>query len=436
VHFVHVRGRGPDSFPLLFCHGWPGSFWEVHKILGPLTDPASYGGDPEDAFDVVAPSLPGYGFSPHPGIPGLAEAQIGDLFDTLMTDALGYSRYGAQGGDWGAIITTCLGRDHSDSVAGIHLNMVAANPHVSSDEALTEAERKYLAKRKQWAADEGGYRHIQETKPQTLAAGLQDSPAGLAAWIAEKFRAWSDCGGDVESVFSKDDLLTNIMIYWVTETIATSVRLYFERRNNPARAASNSGYIETPTGFAKFPKEISDPQASGWKGRTTCSAGRSSPQAGISRRWRSHRSSSARSGSSSGRCGVRPGELLEFQSVPGRGTLVSRRSTARSGVSARSDRAQGKSWVSLRHDRVIMALVLTIFTILVFTALVAGCVTLVVRTALKARIQDDGTIPDPLDDYVRYTRATAYELREDATSLLRDRGEHSRHRRPEMSERA
>jgi pimeloyl-ACP methyl ester carboxylesterase len=259
LHFVHVRGRGPNSFPLLFCHGWPGSFWEVHKILGPLTDPESYGGDPEDAFDVVAPSLPGYGFSPHPGIRGLAEAQIGDLFNTLMTDALGYSRYGTQGGDWGAIVTTCLGRDHPGSVAGIHLNMVAANPYVSSHDELTDAEREYLEKRKHWAAAEGGYRHIQETKPQTVAAGLQDSPAGLAAWIAEKFRAWSDCGGDVESVFSKDELLTNIMIYWVTGTIATSARLYFERRNNPERAASNSGYIATPTGFAKFPQEISDP---------------------------------------------------------------------------------------------------------------------------------------------------------------------------------
>jgi pimeloyl-ACP methyl ester carboxylesterase len=259
LHFVHARGRGPDSFPLLFCHGWPGSFWEVQKILGPLTDPAAHGGDPGDAFDVIAPSLPGYGFSPHPGVPGINEAVVADLFNALMTGALGYQNYGAQGGDWGAIVTTCLARDHPDTVAGIHLNMVAANPHVSSETELTDAEREYLAKRKQWSADEGAYRHVQETKPQTLAAGLQDSPAGLAAWIAEKFRAWSDCGSDVETVFSKDDLLTNIMIYWATGTIATAMRLYFERRNNPERAASNSGYIGTPTGFAKFPKEISDP---------------------------------------------------------------------------------------------------------------------------------------------------------------------------------
>jgi pimeloyl-ACP methyl ester carboxylesterase len=259
LHFAHVRGRGPDSFPLLFSHGWPGSFWEVHRILGPLVDPGAYGGNPADAFDVVAPSLPGYGFSPHPGVPGINEAVIADLFDTLMTEVLGYEKYGAQGGDWGAIITTCLGRDHPDSVAGIHLNMVAAHPDVSSGEKLTRAERDYLAKRKQWNADEGAYRHIQETKPQTLAAGLHDSPAGLAAWITEKFRTWSDCGADVESVFSKDDLLTNIMIYWVTGTITTSLRLYFERRNNPERAASKSGYIDAPTGFAKFPMEISDP---------------------------------------------------------------------------------------------------------------------------------------------------------------------------------
>jgi pimeloyl-ACP methyl ester carboxylesterase len=259
LHFAHVRGRGTDTFPLLFSHGWPGSFWEAHKIVGPLSDPAAYGGDPEDAFDVVVPSLPGYGFSPHPAVPGINEAVIGDLFNTLMTEKLGYREYGAQGGDWGAIITTCLGRDHTDSVAGIHLNMMAANPGVDGHTELTDAEREYLADRKQWNVAEGAYRHIQETKPQTLAAGLHDSPAGLAAWIAEKFRTWSDCGDDVESVFTKDDLLTNITIYWVTGTIATSVRLYFERRNNPERAASNSGYIETPSGFAKFPREISQP---------------------------------------------------------------------------------------------------------------------------------------------------------------------------------
>jgi pimeloyl-ACP methyl ester carboxylesterase len=260
LHFVHQKGTGPSPFPLLFTHGWPGSFWEVHKILGPLTDPGAHGGDPADAFDVIAPSLPGYGFSPHPGRPGLGPSAIAGLLDRLVTDVLGYPRYGAQGGDWGAIVTACLGRDHTGKLAGIHVNMIASQPVLGEDSApLSEAEQESRAKRTSWQAAEGGYGHIQGTKPSTLAAGLSDSPAGLAAWIVEKFRTWSDCGGDVESVFSKDELLTNITLYWLTNTIGTSARLYYEAQRDKASPFAQPSYITTPTAFARFPREISTP---------------------------------------------------------------------------------------------------------------------------------------------------------------------------------
>ncbi|MBV9846301.1 MAG: epoxide hydrolase [Kutzneria sp.] len=260
LHFVHARGVGSRPFPLLFTHGWPGSFWEVHKIIGPLTDPEAYGGDPADAFDVIAPSLPGYGFSPHPGRPGLSPKAVGDLFDRLMVEVLGYPRYGAQGGDWGAVVTTCLGRYHERTVAGIHLNMAAARPVLNEESApLSPAEQEFVDSQASWRAEEGGYAHIQGTRPATLAAGLSDSPAGLAAWIVEKFRAWSDCGGDVESTFSKDDLLTTITLYWLTNTIGTSIRLYYEAHQDRANSPIQPCYVGTPTGFASFPRELSVP---------------------------------------------------------------------------------------------------------------------------------------------------------------------------------
>jgi pimeloyl-ACP methyl ester carboxylesterase len=260
LHFVHQEGVGPAPLPLLFSHGWPGSFWEVSKIIGPLTDPAAHGGDPADAFHVIAPSLPGYGFSEHPGTPGISPSAIADRFHELVTDVLGYQRYGAQGGDWGAVITTCLGRDHGDRLAGIHVNMMAARPVVGDHSApLTEAEQAFVEKSAAWRESETGYIGIQSTKPSTLGAGLSDSPAGLAAWIVEKFRTWSDCDGDVESVFGKDELLTNISIYWLTNSIATSTRLYYEARQDTGTPLLSPGYIDTPTGFASFPGEISRP---------------------------------------------------------------------------------------------------------------------------------------------------------------------------------
>lgn len=259
LHFVHARGRGPRPLPLLFIHGWPGSFWEVHKILGPLTDPAAHGGDPADAFDVVAPSLPGYGFSEASPSPGMSPAAIADLLAELMTEVLGYARFGAQGGDWGSVIASRLGYAYPDRVIAIHLNMMGARPYTGPGAPpLTEAETAFLAEFDRYRQREMGYFEIQSTKPQTLAYALTDSPAGLAAWIVEKFRAWSDCGGEVERRFSKDELLTNIMIYWVSGTIGSSMRLYYESRRHPWGLRQGER-IAVPTGFARFAVEITRP---------------------------------------------------------------------------------------------------------------------------------------------------------------------------------
>ena len=261
LHFVHARGRGPAPLPLLFSHGWPGSFWEVSKILGPLTDPAAHGGDPADAFDVVAPSLPGYGFSEDPRAPGMHPAAMADLFAALMTEVLGYPRFGAQGGDWGAIITSRLAYAHADKLAGIHLNMLGLRPYTGEGAPpLTDAEQAFLAEAERWRQAETGYQWIQGTKPQTLAYGLTDSPAGLAAWIVEKFRSWSDCGGDVERRFTKDELLTNIMIYWVSGCIGSSIRLYYEARRPGMLLRLGPGErVGVPTGYARFAVEITRP---------------------------------------------------------------------------------------------------------------------------------------------------------------------------------
>lgn len=259
LHFVHQKGKGPAPLPLLFSRGWPGSFWEVHKILGPLTDPGEYGGDPADAFDVVAPSLPGYGFSEDPRSPCMDPSAIASLFSALMTETLGYDRFVAQGGDWGAIITARLGHGHPDRLIGIHMNLPGARPNIGEGAApLSEAERTFLAEAQAWQQAEAGYQAIQGTKPQTLAYGLTDSPAGLAAWIVEKFRTWSDCGGDVERRFSKDELLTNIMIYWLSGCAGSSVRIYYESRHHPWQLKPGER-ITVPTGYARFAVEIARP---------------------------------------------------------------------------------------------------------------------------------------------------------------------------------
>jgi pimeloyl-ACP methyl ester carboxylesterase len=260
IHFIHERGVGPKPFPLVVTHGWPGSVAEFAKILGPLTDPARHGGDPADAFDVVAPSMPGYGFSDHPTTPGMDQERIASLWAELMA-GLGYPRFGAQGGDWGALVTIYLGLRHADRVAGIHLNMVVALPEDRHNPDLTGVlpdELGALMEMQQFLKDETGYQSIQGTKPQTLSYALNDSPAGLAAWIVEKFRTWSDCDGDVERRFTKDELLTNVMLYWVPEAANASCRLYYEALH--AEKFPPTGFrVDVPTGCAIFPKEILKP---------------------------------------------------------------------------------------------------------------------------------------------------------------------------------
>ncbi len=258
LHFLHAKGKGTYPIPLIISHGWPGSFFEMYKIIGPLTDPASYGGDPADAFDVVVPSLPGYGFSGPTHVRGVTVARMAGVFVSLMQD-LGYERFAAQGGDWGSYITSTLGRSYPDKIIGIHLNMLPSRS-ITSQEASNEAERRWHERRAQWSRDETGYSHIQGTRPQTLAYGLNDSPVGLAAWIIEKFRAWSDCHGEIESVFTKDELLTNVMIYWVTQTINSSTRLYYETSHQ--RDEIFAVRVEVPTGVAVFPAEIPVPPRS------------------------------------------------------------------------------------------------------------------------------------------------------------------------------
>lgn len=256
IHFVHVRGKGPHPFPLVITHGWPSSFFEMYKIIRPLADPASYGGDPADAFDVIVPSLPGFGFSERPVHRGLV--RVDTFWRTLMTEVLGYRRFGAHGSDIGARVTSALGRFHPDVVSGIHIGSVDLDwsEPLPPDAQLTAAERHYLERVKWWEKEEGGYAEIQATRPQTLAFGLNDSPVGLAAWIVEKFRAWSDCHGNIESRFTKDELLTTVTLYWVTETINASIRRYFEKRHDPAPNPLRLGErIETPTGIAMFPGE-------------------------------------------------------------------------------------------------------------------------------------------------------------------------------------
>ena len=258
IHFIHDRGQGPKPLPLLLTHGWPGSFFEMVKVIPLLTDPAGHGGDPADSFDVIAPSLPGFGFSDRPTVRGVTTTKTAEWWARLMTDVLGYVRFAAAGGDIGAGVTQRLALAHPDRLVGIHLTYLGSTSAHTEPPDRSEAEQRYLHALQQWSLQEGAYARLQSTKPQTLAYGLNDSPVGLAAWITEKFRTWSDCDGEVERRFSKDELLTNIMLYWVTETIPSSVRIYFE--NAHASSPLQPGqHIEVPAGVALFPKEISLP---------------------------------------------------------------------------------------------------------------------------------------------------------------------------------
>jgi len=258
LHFIHEPGVGPRPLPLLLSHGWPGSVWEFHKILPLLTDPGRFGGDPADAFTIVAPSLPGYGFSFRPDQPRFGVLEIADAFATLMTEVLGYERFGAQGGDWGAFVTARLGYAYPERLAGIHLNLLTLRRDIKPPANPTAEETQYLKDLGHWLREEAGYQWIQGTKPQTLAYGLTDSPVGLAAWIVEKFRTWSDCGGDVERRFTKDELLTNVMLYWVTGAIGSSFWPYYARYHDDW-PIPDGARVAVPMGHAAFPREIVRP---------------------------------------------------------------------------------------------------------------------------------------------------------------------------------
>jgi microsomal epoxide hydrolase len=263
IHFVYQRGKGPAPFPLLLTHGYPDCFYRFVKLIPLLTDPAAFGGSAEDAFDVIVPDIPGYGFSDKPKQRG-STFRVADLWARLMTEQLGYERFGAHGGDWGSTITEQLARQHS-SVVAIHLTDVPFGHLFRKPDDPSPEEQKFFKKSDDWIQKEGAYALIQSTKPQSLAPGLNDSPAGLAAWIVEKFRAWSDCGGDVESRFTRDELLTNVMIYWATQSIGTSFLTYFDRGNAGAITWMKEGLKNlggssaVPAAFALFPKDISQP---------------------------------------------------------------------------------------------------------------------------------------------------------------------------------
>ena len=260
IHFIHEKGKGPNPIPLIITHGWPSCFFEMTKIIPLLADPASYGGDAADSFDVVAPSLPGFGFSDHAQDRGMEIQRVAGMWNKLMSQNLGYPKFGAQGGDIGSGVTASLGFAHSDTLYGIHLTSITRpTPYLGpGSKPVTDAEQALITQRDKWFQDEGGYNHIQGTKPQTLAYGLNDSPVGLAAWIVEKYRTWSDCGGDVEKSYTKDELLTIVTIYWVTQTISSSTRMYFENQKH-LWTMEKDQKVPTPAGMAMFPQEISKP---------------------------------------------------------------------------------------------------------------------------------------------------------------------------------
>jgi pimeloyl-ACP methyl ester carboxylesterase len=260
VHYVHVKGVDPESAPLVLTHGWPGSFVEMYKIIPMLNDPANNGLPGFRSFDVIVPSLPGFGFSPAPVSPGTSSRAVASLWHMLMAE-LGHSSYFAQGGDIGSGVSTWLARLYPDAVRALHLNFIPGGYQPSLTEAdrpLSPAESEWLAARTRWAEREGGYSHIQATKPQTLAYSLTDSPAGLAAWLLEKFFAWSDGSDELTQRFDLDELLTNVAVYWFSGNVAATLRMYEENARQPLRFGSGER-LSPPLSYARFPKEIMNP---------------------------------------------------------------------------------------------------------------------------------------------------------------------------------
>jgi pimeloyl-ACP methyl ester carboxylesterase len=264
LHFIHERARTHGALPLVLTHGFPDSFLRFSKVIPMLTDPAAHGGDAADAFDVVVPSLPGYGFSAAP-IDAGATFRIGDMWHALMTETLGYERFGAHGGDWGSTVTEHLARGHANSVVGIHLTDVPFWHQFQKPSDPSREEAAFFARTDAWVLTEGAYALIQGSRPYTLAAALNDSPVGLAAWIVDKFYRWSDCNGDVETRFTKDELLTNITLYWVTATIGSSFQPYYDFTNSGAMRwlaeafKQWAGSARVPAAFALFEKDLSAP---------------------------------------------------------------------------------------------------------------------------------------------------------------------------------
>jgi pimeloyl-ACP methyl ester carboxylesterase len=246
IHFVHERAPGGDGIPLILTHGWPSSFLELLGLVPFL----------RDTFDLVIPSLPGYGFSERPARTGVTTRYTAGLWHRLMR-GLGYERYGAQGGDWGAGVSTFMALDDPEPMIGLHLSNLDNDPYTGpGSRPLSEAERAYVSDWQRWVDEEHAYSAIQSTRPQTLAYGLNDSPAALAAWIIEKWRAWSDCGGDVESRFSRDFLVTNVTLYWVTRTIATSIRDYFDNNRSAETTIGPDDFVRVPTAVTSFSRHF------------------------------------------------------------------------------------------------------------------------------------------------------------------------------------
>jgi epoxide hydrolase len=255
IHFLHVRSPHPDAMPLIVTHGWPGSIVEFQKVVEPLTNPTAFGGEEADAFHLVCPSLPGFGFSAKPATTGWGVDRIALAWARLM-ERLGYARYYAQGGDWGSAVTTSLGAQDAKHCAGIHVTLAMGARPKALEGQPTPEEAHALQGAKYYADWDSGYSKQQSTRPQTVGYGLTDSPSGQAAWILEKFWAWTDCGGDPQNILSRDELLDNVMLYWVTATAASSARLYWESFGAARRKAHT---VTVPTGVAVFPKEIVTP---------------------------------------------------------------------------------------------------------------------------------------------------------------------------------